>query len=174
LRAAKALMEAKGVGVARALAAKAIAAHRWASPVARPVKEPSVVAARAATRVAVTKAAVARVAGLVAPRAVVARVVVATVVAVFGAFQLEQLAENWALAAWEAVEMAAAAWVAGGTMADWVAGRGGGVSHSRRSRSQSRNSCLTRTSPHPGRLCRQPYRKCRGRSLVARARQRWR
>ena len=76
MRAAKAeaLMEAKGVGVARALAAKAIAAHRWASPVARPVKEPSVVAARAATRVAVTKAAVARVAGLVAPRAVVARV----------------------------------------------------------------------------------------------------
>ena len=129
------------------------------------------VAARAATRVAVTKAAVARVAGVVAPRAVVARVVVATVVsAVFGAFQSEQLAENWALAAWEAVEMAAAAWVAGGTMADWVAGRGGGVSHSRRSRSQSRNSCLTRTSPHPGRLCRRPCRRCRGRSLAARAR----
>ena len=170
-------MEAKGVGAARALAAKAVPAHhRWASPVARPVKEPSVVAARAATRVAVTKAAVARVAGVVlAPRAVVARVVVATVVsAVFGAFQSEQLAENWALAAWEAVEMAAAAWVAGGTMADWVAGRGGGVSHSRRSRSQSRNSCLTRTSPHPGRLCRRPCRKCRGRSLVARARQLWR
>ena len=65
-------MEAKGVGAARAVVAKAVAAHRWASPVARPVKEPSVVAARAATRVAVTKAAVARVAGLVAPRAVVA------------------------------------------------------------------------------------------------------
>ena len=43
---AGALMEVEGVGAARELAAKAVAAHRWASPVARPAKAPSVAAAR--------------------------------------------------------------------------------------------------------------------------------
>ena len=44
---AGALMKVEGVGAARELAAKAVAAHRWASPVARPAKAPSVAAARA-------------------------------------------------------------------------------------------------------------------------------
>ena len=44
---AEALMEAERVGAACALAAKVVAAHRWESPVARPVKEPSAAAPRA-------------------------------------------------------------------------------------------------------------------------------
>ena len=57
----EALMEAEGMGVERMLATKVSAAHRWASPVSRPVEEPSGAAARAAARV-VTAKAVKRVA----------------------------------------------------------------------------------------------------------------
>ena len=44
---AEALMEAEGVGAARALDALAVAADHWAPPVARSVKEPSAAAPRA-------------------------------------------------------------------------------------------------------------------------------
>ena len=69
---AKTLMEAEGVGAARAMAAKAVAAHRWASPVARPVKEPSAAAPRAV------------VVRVVAPRAVDAAAAAVAVAAVLG------------------------------------------------------------------------------------------
>ena len=98
--AAEALVVAVGVGAARALAALAVAAQRWAPPVARPVKEPSAAAPRAV------------VVRVVAPRAVEAAAAAVAVAAVFGDPQLEQLAVSWALAAWEGVTTAADAWVA--------------------------------------------------------------
>ena len=69
--------------------AKAVAAHRWVPLVARPVKEPSVAAARAAT--------VAAVAAATAVEAVAAAVAVAA----FGASQSEQPVASWAPAARE-------------------------------------------------------------------------
>ena len=76
---AEALMEAEGVGAARALDALAVAADHWAPPVARPVKEPSAAAPRAV------------VVRVVAPLAVDAAAAAVAVAAVFGDPQLEQL-----------------------------------------------------------------------------------
>ena len=92
--AAEALVVAMGVGAARALA---VAAQRWAPPVARPVKEPSVAAPRAV------------LVGVVAAKAVEAAGAAVAVAAVLGDPQSEQLEASWALAAWEVVARAAAA-----------------------------------------------------------------